>query len=349
MRFVSVLVSMALTAACSSQPAPPPAAQSAAPATIPITTKSDEARAHFDKGHMLFENLRPADAVAELDQALKLDPDFVSARMLRGVVTPGPDGVKELEAAVVGAGSLPEAERLYIEGAAAVRRGDFEKAQASVKRLVELAPGDARAFYALGQVQLFGQKYAEAATALRKATELNPSAGGAQNMLGYAALRQGDTAGAIAAFGSTPAFSRRNRTRTTRSARRCSRPAASRTRRRRSRNRSSCRRSSGQPMKASATPGSTLATGRAGARHSRRVRTRPRAGRTRSRWKMRWLQRRPPSASSRRRSAFSTCSKRRRAHSRPTSPWCRCAAASCTSTGAGLARRCATQRRDRQR
>jgi tetratricopeptide (TPR) repeat protein len=29
---------------------------------------------------------------------------------------------------------------------------------------------------------------------------LNPTAGGAQNMLGYAALRQGDTAGAIAAF-----------------------------------------------------------------------------------------------------------------------------------------------------
>ena len=168
---------------------------------------------------------------------------------------------------------------------------------------------------------------AEAATALRKATELNPSAGGAQNMLGYAALRQGDTAGAIAGISSghtriSPGGTELARLR---SARRCSRPAASRTRRRRSGNRSSCRRSSGQPMKASATPGSTLATGRAGARHSRRVRTRPRAGRTRSRWKMRWLQRRPPSASSRRRSAFSTCSKRRRAHSRPTSPWCRCA------------------------
>ena len=199
MRYVSVLVSMALMSACSSQPAPP-AAQSAAPATIPITTKSDEARAHFDKGHMLFENLRQAEAVAELDQAVKLDPDFLSARMLRGVVTPGPDGVKELDAAVALAGSLPEAERLYIAGAAAVRHGEFEKAEASVTRLTELAPGDARAFYALGQVQLFAQKYADAAAALRKATELNPSSGGAQNMLGYAALRQGDTAGAIAAF-----------------------------------------------------------------------------------------------------------------------------------------------------
>ena len=53
----------------------------------------------------------------------------------------------------------------------------------------------------LGQLLLADQKYRRrGARRLKKATGLNANAGGAQNMLGYAALRQRDTDGAIAAF-----------------------------------------------------------------------------------------------------------------------------------------------------
>ena len=78
------------------------------------------------------------------------------------------------EASAAGAArSLPEAERVLIEGIAANRRGDFADARASFTRLTELVPGDWRGHYALGQRLLSDQKYADAVQALKKATELN--------------------------------------------------------------------------------------------------------------------------------------------------------------------------------
>ena len=196
------VVAVAVMIGCSSQPASTPASEqpNAASATIPATSKSPEAVAHFQNGEMLLDNLRTAEAAEAFSQALKLDPDFILARAYHGQATPGPDGLKEIESAREAAGSLPEAERTLIEGIAANRRGDFANARTSYTRLTELAPGDWRGHYLLGQRLLADQKYADAVQALKKATELNPKAGGAQNMLGYAALRQGDTDGAIAAF-----------------------------------------------------------------------------------------------------------------------------------------------------
>jgi tetratricopeptide (TPR) repeat protein len=203
MRHVLLSVaSAALLSACSSQPAPTPTTQSpsASAVTITVTSKSPDAIAHFKKGEVLFDNLRTTEAAEEFDQALKLDPDFVLAHAFHGLSTPGPDGLKEIEGAAAAAGSLPEPERVLIEGAAASRRGDLGKATTLFKRLTELAPGDWRGHYSLGQQLLGDQKYADAVAALKKATSLNPNAGGAQNMLGYAALRQGDADGAITAF-----------------------------------------------------------------------------------------------------------------------------------------------------
>ena len=87
---------------------------------------------HFQRGEALLENLRTTEAVEELNQALKLDPGFAAAQSFRGFATPGPDGLKEMEAATLAAGSLPEAERALIEGNTANRRGDLEKAAARI-------------------------------------------------------------------------------------------------------------------------------------------------------------------------------------------------------------------------
>ena len=197
-----IAIAAALLAACSSQPASTAASQQpdATSTTISVTSKSPEAVAHFQKGETLLDNLRTSEAAEEFSQALKLDPDFVLARAYHGQATPGPDGLKEIESAREAAGSLPEAERTLIEGIAANRRGDFAQARASYTRVTELAPGDWRGHFLLGQRLLGDQKYAEAVQSMKKATELNPNAGGAHNMLGYAALRQGDTEGAVAAF-----------------------------------------------------------------------------------------------------------------------------------------------------
>ena len=197
-----IVIAVALQIGCSSQPAPTPADQqpTATSTTISVTSKSPEAIAHFKKGELLLDNLRPAEAAEEFSQALKLDPDFVLARAYHGQATPGPDGLKEMEAAREAAGSLPEAERALIEGFAAERRGDFADAKKSYMRVTELTPADWRGHFVLGQRLLFEQRYPEAVEAFKKATGLNPNAGGAQNGLGYAALNQRDADGAIAAF-----------------------------------------------------------------------------------------------------------------------------------------------------
>src|SRR5688572_9136801 len=120
MKKISLFICAAMLTACSSPPASAPAAAAGAPTgRIPITTKSPEALAHYQRGETLLENLRTTEAVEEFNQALTLDPDFASARSLKGASTPGPGGLKDMEAASAAATNLPEAERLLIEGGAA--------------------------------------------------------------------------------------------------------------------------------------------------------------------------------------------------------------------------------------
>jgi len=200
MKQVLVIIGVALLAACSSAPSSAPAATSSALAKIPVTTKSPEALAQYQKGLTFFENAHTAEGVEALKQALALDPEFATAKALKAIVTSGDEGLKEADAALAAAASLPEAERLMIEANVAARHGDAVKSSAALQRVTEVAPGDYLGFMLLGQQRLGEQKYAEAQLLLRKATELNPSSGGSQNQLGYASLRQGDTGAAIAAF-----------------------------------------------------------------------------------------------------------------------------------------------------
>lgn len=190
-----------MLASCSREPAQPPGGQSdAKAATITITTKSPEALAHFTRGETLFDNIRQEEAAEAFAAALKIDPDFVLARAYHGDATPGPEGLKEIESAVAAAKQVSEPERTLIEGIAARRRGDAAQAQAAFARLRELAPGDWRGHYLLGLQLMLAEKYPESAASLTKAADLNPTRGAAQNLLGYVALRQGDTEGAIKAF-----------------------------------------------------------------------------------------------------------------------------------------------------
>src|SRR3954470_13143061 len=201
MKLRPLLVAACLCAGCSAQPASAPQAQTQARGTIvPITSKSPEAVEHLKKGEVLLDNLRVDEAQREFDAALKLDPDFVLARAYHGQAMPGGEGLAEIGKAAAAAGSLPESERVLVQGFDAERRGDFKASKAAYTKVSELAPDDWRGHYALGRQLLTEQRYAEAVEHLKKATTVNPQAGGAQNMLGYAALRQRDPDAAIAAF-----------------------------------------------------------------------------------------------------------------------------------------------------
>jgi len=200
MKLLSSTFAILVLAGCSAPKSEAPAAASTTPATMTITSRSPEAIEHLKKGEILAVNQRATEAVTEFDAALKLDPDFVLAHTARGSATPGPDGLKELEAAAAAASALPAAERALAEGVLAARQNEIGKARAAYTTLTTAAPGDWRGHYLLGNMLLGAADYAGAVPALRKAVELNPAAGGANNMLGYAALQQGDVEGAIKAF-----------------------------------------------------------------------------------------------------------------------------------------------------
>src|SRR5262245_46891716 len=115
MKSLLLLASVFMLCGCSRGNGSVPANQSKDLQEIPITSKSTEAIAHFKKGRDLAENVRIAEAAQEFDAALKLDPDFVSARALHGAATPGAEGVKEMELASAQAAGLPAPERLQIQ------------------------------------------------------------------------------------------------------------------------------------------------------------------------------------------------------------------------------------------
>lgn len=202
-RPILAFVAVIALAGCASESSTTPEKQAAAPSAgmVPITSKSEDAVAQFRKGEMLAVNSRVSEAAAAFEEALKLDPDFVLAHAYHGSATPGPDGLKELESAHAAASKLPEAERLYIDGLLGARRNDNTAARAAFTRLTQVAPSDWRGFFGLGTVALNETKYSEAVGTLKKAIEKDPkAAASAQNLVGYAALRQDDTQQAIAAF-----------------------------------------------------------------------------------------------------------------------------------------------------
>jgi len=201
MRALVCALAVLVTTACGSSKSETPAATpNAGPATMTITSKSPEAIDHLKKGEILQVNQRTSEALASFEAALKLDPDFVLAHAAHGSATPGPDGLKEIEAAASAASALPPAERSLVEGVLAQRQGEIGKARAAFTSLTTTAPGDWRGHYLLGVLLLGSADYAAAVPELRKAVELDSAAGGANNMLGYAALQQGDVEGAIKAF-----------------------------------------------------------------------------------------------------------------------------------------------------
>ena len=120
-RWLAPLAALSFVA-CSGSSAPP-TGQTGALATIPVTSKSRQALERFQRGRDLLDNLRFAEAAEEFGEALKLDPNFVSAKALHGGGTFGPDGLRELQQAAMKSAGLPQAEKDYIDVLLANRQG----------------------------------------------------------------------------------------------------------------------------------------------------------------------------------------------------------------------------------
>lgn len=176
----------ALAAACRPAPHASAAALQAA-GKIPITTRSEEARALLLRGRALNENLQPHEAHALFRQAVTLDPSFAFAEYSLAATAPTAREIAEhLRKALALADSASLGERLLILAFQARSHGDPARARALADSLVALYPQDERAQWTRGNACSAQQEYACAIAAFRAAIAINPEYSLAYNQLGYA-------------------------------------------------------------------------------------------------------------------------------------------------------------------
>src|SRR5262249_34699530 len=77
------------------KPKPEPA-KPAAPADVPVTSKSPEAVKAFEQGRALVDNALAGESPEHFKKAIELDPDFAQAHAYLGSVTPGAAGTESL-------------------------------------------------------------------------------------------------------------------------------------------------------------------------------------------------------------------------------------------------------------
>ncbi len=168
---------------------------------IPITTSSKSARASYLKARNLFENLRNADARADLQAAVAADPDFALCWLaLAQSSTSAQEFFDNVGRAVELADRVSPGERLWIEGFDAGNKGLAHVQRQRYEALTRLHPRDPRAHNLLGTHHFIQQNWAAAIEAFGTATRLAPAFSPPYNMLGYARRFAGDEEGAEAAF-----------------------------------------------------------------------------------------------------------------------------------------------------
>ncbi|HKD16984.1 MAG TPA: tetratricopeptide repeat protein [Thermoanaerobaculia bacterium] len=157
---------------------------------VPITTSSAEAKAEYEQGRTLVDNLKITDAAPHFQKAVELDPSFAIAEL--SVANSSPNGTaffEHLNKAVALADKASNGEKLTILAAQAGANGDLTGQRNDLEQLVAAYPNDERAHFALGTMDFAQNRYPEAIEQFQKAVALNPNYASAYNLLGYS-LRQ---------------------------------------------------------------------------------------------------------------------------------------------------------------
>jgi tetratricopeptide (TPR) repeat protein len=189
-----VITAFALVSAgCAQKEAPAPAASAEAstpkPAgdgKIPITTSSPEAKAEYEQGRTLVDNLKITDSAAHFQKAVELDPNFALAEMALANSSPtGTAFFEHLNKAVALVDKVSNGEKLLILANQAGANADFKGQSAQLQQLVMAFPNDERAHFALGTFYFGQNQIPQAIEEFQKATTLNPNSASAFNLLGY--------------------------------------------------------------------------------------------------------------------------------------------------------------------
>lgn len=176
--------------------AAPVAAAKPAAQEFPLTGNAQSQEA-LKKGLAFLENSNVPAAKDFFAEAVKADPNCVSAAALAAFALPGAEGHKALAAVSPKIAALPEAERLWLQTYEALRAGDQAKTMETAQKLVAAAPNSPRAHTMLGFVLNAANKVPESVAELQKAIDLDPTYAPPHNYLGYADQKLGKTDDAI--------------------------------------------------------------------------------------------------------------------------------------------------------
>jgi tetratricopeptide (TPR) repeat protein len=154
---------------------------------VPITTRSDEARALYLKGRDLQEKLRGTDAHEQFEKAVAADKDFALARLgLANTAASPKDFFDALKQATSLVAKASDGERHLILAAEAGSRGDQAGQKTHLEALTAAFPRDERALNTLGAFHFGRQEYEQAIAAYQKAIAINPDFSQPYNQMGYA-------------------------------------------------------------------------------------------------------------------------------------------------------------------
>ncbi|HEY8548581.1 MAG TPA: tetratricopeptide repeat protein [Vicinamibacterales bacterium] len=168
-----------------------------------IELQPDFAAAHNHLGLVLIQSGKDEEGIAALREAVRLAPDYADARTNLGAALTPTDAeaaVRELERAVeLAPGSVKAHFNLAAAYGASPRHGRAKEIE-TFRKVIELAPGFARARVSLGKALLQDGKVPEAIAELEEATRLEPGSGEAHYQLGLALARAGRKDEAAAAL-----------------------------------------------------------------------------------------------------------------------------------------------------
>lgn len=188
---------VALCALCSSalslaaSPTPPvEESLSCVPAAKPFFHRAWDALAnvHLDEARQLFA------------QTVAVDPACVLAWAHLGALTPGNNGRRMVDDAVIGSSSLTEVERLQVMALAAQHRGDDAQALSLLRSALVYDPRSYMVSFAVAQREGVLRQWAAMVAPAKHATELAPERGAAWNLLGYAYVGLKQHPQAVTAF-----------------------------------------------------------------------------------------------------------------------------------------------------
>lgn len=159
-------------------------------------------KAYFNRGSVLFGMKRYEEALADFNEAIRLDPANASAYANRGYTYLALGHIEQADSNFDKAITLePGFAKAYVgRGSALNELGSCKEALAEFDKALELEPNNVQALIGRGDAFMGLKDYKKALKAFERAAELDPNSVPALNGIGYANLALGNYDGAGKVF-----------------------------------------------------------------------------------------------------------------------------------------------------